>query len=299
MVSDVLIAVAGSTGLIGRALVAQLGVDGHEVIRLVRKDPTGTDVRWDPAAGQLDPAALESVDAVVNLAGAGIGDHRWTDDYRRTMRTSRTGTTTLLAETLATVGGEGRVLLSGSAVGVYGDRGDEELTEASTPGTGFLPELVRAWEASTAAAENAGARVVHLRSGIVLTADGGALKKMLPLFRLGLGGRFGSGRQWMSWISLPDEVAAIIHLLTSERRGPVNLTAPHPVRNADLAQELGRRLHRPSVVPVPAAGPRLLLGRDLADNLLFEGQRVVGDVLGDDGFEFEHPDLPTALAAVV
>lgn len=298
MVSDVRIVVSGSTGLIGSALTTHLRSAGHDVVRLVRDDPTGSDVRWDPAAGQLDADVIADADAVVNLSGAGIGDHRWTDSYRRTLRESRTTTTTLLSETIARVGGEGKVLLSGSAIGAYGDRGDEELTESSPRGEGFLPELVEAWEACTEPARAAGARVVHLRSGIVLAADGGALAKMLPLFRFGLGGRFGDGRQWMSWISLADEVLAIAHLLDADQEGPVNLTAPQPVRNAEFAKTLGSVLNRPAVIPVPAFAPRLLLGRDLADNLLFDGQRVVGCALADSGFGWTHPTLREALQAV-
>lgn len=298
MVCDVHIVVSGSTGLIGGALVTHLRGEGHDVVRLVRAAPTGTDVSWDPQAGQLDPGVIERADAVINLSGAGIGDHRWTDAYRRTLLTSRTQTTALLAETLARVGGDRRVLLSGSAIGAYGDRGDEPLTETSPIGTGFLADLTRAWEAATAPAERAGVRVVHLRTGIVLSRKGGALAKMLPLFRIGLGGRFGNGRQWMSWISLPDEVGAITHLLGSDDTGPVNLTAPNPVRNAELAAALGGALRRPTIVPVPAFGPRLLLGRDLADALLFASQRVVGAKLDDGGYRWSHPTIAEGLGAV-
>jgi uncharacterized protein (TIGR01777 family) len=298
IVCDVHIVLAGSTGLIGTALVARLRADGHTVVRLVRSEPTGSDVLWDAANGQLDAGVLEPADAVINLAGAGIGDHRWTEEYRRTLVESRTRTTSLLAERLAEVGGEGRVLLSGSAIGAYGDRGDEELTEASARGTGFLADLVRDWEASTATAEAAGTRVVHLRTGIVLAKQGGALAKMLPLFRVGLGGRFGDGRQWMSWISLPDQVGAIVHLLTSDDRGSVNLTAPNPVRNAEFAKALGATLKRPSVIPVPRFAPRLALGRDQADALLFESQRVVGTKLIDGGYRWSSATISEALAAV-
>jgi uncharacterized protein (TIGR01777 family) len=291
------IVISGSSGLVGTALVQQLRHDGHDVVRLVRGDgaPAADAVPWDPARGRLDPAALEGADAVVNLSGAGIGDHRWTEAYKRTLAESRTRPTNLLAEAIAARADGPRVLLSASGVHFYGDRGDEVLDEASTPGSGFLPALVRDWEASTATAEAAGARVVHLRSGVVLTPDGGALRRMLPLFKLGVGGRFGSGRQWMSWISLADEVRAIIHLLRSERAGPVNLTAPHPVRNAELASTLGAALRRPAIVPVPKFGPRLVLGSELADTLLFQSQRVLPGVLTDDGFQFTHADLRGAL----
>lgn len=291
------IVVCGSTGLIGSALTTHLAAAGHDVVRLVRTAPTGTDVGWDPASGALDAAVIDGADAIVNLSGASIGGHRWTDPYRRTLRDSRTAPTSLLADTIARVGGTGKVLLSGSAIGAYGDRGDEALTEASARGTGFLPDLVAAWEGSTAAAARAGARVVHLRSGIVLDASGGALARMLPPFRFGLGGRYGDGRQWMSWISLDDEVRAIVHLLSSNDEGPVNLTAPHPVRNADFAATLGAVLRRPAVIPVPKFAFRLLLGRDLAENLLFHGQQVVGSALVNAGFRWNHPSLREALLA--
>ena len=296
------IAVSGSTGFIGTALLERLRADGHGVVRLVRADRAATgpgDVSWDPKAGRLDPGDLDGVDAIVNLAGAGIGDHRWTDEYKRTVMQSRTRATNLLAEAIAARDGGPRTLLSGSAIGFYGDRGDEELDESSPAGTGFLAEVARAWEASTAAAEAAGARVVHLRTGIVLAPHGGALSRMLPLFKLGVGGRFGGGRQWMSWITLADHVAATVHLLTSELTGPVNLTAPAPVRNAEFAKTLAAAVHRPAVVPVPSFGPKLLLGSELADNLLFAGQRVSPTVLQTAGYEFRHPTLEVALRAVL
>ena len=296
---DVRIAVTGSHGLIGTALLARLAADGHEAVRLVRATPGAGEIAWDPAAGRLDALALAGVDAVVNLAGAGIGDHRWTDGYRREVLDSRVQATTTIAQAVAAADDGPRVLLSGSAIGYYGDRGDESLDETSGPGTGFLTDVVTAWEAATAPAETAGRRVVHLRSGVVLAGQGGALAKMLPLFKVGLGGRFGSGRQWMSWISIDDEVAAIIHLLTSDVSGPVNLTAPEPVTNAELADTIGTVLHRPTVLPVPAVGPRLVLGRDRADALLFESQRVLPRVLEGDGFAHTHPTLEQALRAVL
>ncbi len=293
------VAITGSHGLIGTALHARLRERGHEPVPLVRTAPGRGEIGWDPRAGRLDARALAGVDAVVNLAGAGIGDKRWTDDYKREVRESRTRATTLLAESIASLDGGPRVLLSGSAIGYYGDRRDEELDERSAAGTGFLAEVAEAWEASTAAAERAGARVVHLRTGIVLAASGGALGKLLPLFKVGAGGRFGRGSQWMSWISLDDEVGAIVHLLASAVSGPVNLTAPNPVRNAELADTLGDVLHRPTVLPVPSFGPKLLLGAERADALLFEGQRVLPTVLLADGYQFAHPTLEQALRAVL
>ncbi len=291
------VAVSGSTGLIGTALRAQLTAGGHDVVPIVRTAPAASEIGWDPKAGRLDAADLAGIDAVVNLAGAGIGDHRWSDEYKREILDSRTRSTNLISEAIAARDDTPRVFLSGSAIGVYGDRGDEQLSEQSPTGESFLADVVRAWEASTTTAEAAGARVVHLRSGIVLSPEGGALAKMLPLFKLGLGGRFGSGRQWMSWISLDDEVAAIVHLLDSSLRGPVNLTAPVPVRNAEFARTLGDVLRRPSFLPVPAFGPKLLLGSELAETLLFESQRITTSALTDDGFTFRHGELEPALRA--
>jgi uncharacterized protein (TIGR01777 family) len=297
--SDVRVAITGSHGLIGSALVERLRADGHAPVAVVRTTPAAGEIGWDPHAGRLDPQALAGIDAIVNLAGAGIGDKRWTDEYKRVVLESRTRATTLLAESMAAAPGGPRVLLSGSAVGFYGDRDDEELDERSPAGTGFLADVAREWEASTAAAERAGARVVHLRTGIVLAPKGGALRKMLPLFKVGLGGRFGSGKQWMSWISLDDEVGAIVHLLTSDVSGPVNLTAPNPVRNAELADAIGDVLHRPTVLPVPGFGPQLVLGSERAKALLLEGQRVLPKVLLADGFTFRHPTIDGALGAVL
>jgi uncharacterized protein len=294
------VAITGSTGLIGSALKPHLESLGHEVIRVVRGDPTGTDIVWSPAESRIDPHALDGVDAVVHLAGAGIGDHRWTDDYKRELLESRTKGTTLIAEAIASADNGPTVLLSGSAIGIYGARGDEVLTEESAPGGGFLADICVQWEQATGAADAAGVRVVHLRTGIVLSAEGGALKKQLPLFKFGLGGKMGSGDQWQSWISIDDEVAAISHLLTADTSGAVNLTAPQPVTNAEFTDTLGDVLHRPTFLPIPKFGPKILLGGELADNLLFSGQRVVPTILSnDEGFTFRHPDLATALHALL
>ena len=294
------VAITGSTGLIGSALKPHLESFGHDVIRVVRSNPSGTDVSWSPAQGRIDPGALDGVDAVVHLAGAGIGDKRWTDDYKRELLDSRTKGTTLISEAIASATDGPEVLLSGSAIGIYGARGDEELTEVSSPGEGFLADICVQWEQATGVAEAAGTRVVHLRTGIVLSAKGGALKKQLPLFKFALGGKMGSGAQWQSWISIDDEVAAITHLLTTDTTGAVNLTAPKPVTNAEFTDTLGDVLHRPTFLPIPKFGPKLLLGAELADNLLFSGQRVVPAVLeADSGFTFQHPDLATALHALL
>jgi uncharacterized protein (TIGR01777 family) len=294
------VAITGSTGLIGSALKPHLESLGHEVLRVVRGTPSGTDIAWAPAEGRIDPHALDGIDAVVHLAGAGIGDKRWTDDYKRELLDSRTKGTALIAEAITSADDGPKVLLSGSAIGIYGARGDEELTEESAVGDGFLADICVQWEAATASAEAAGVRVVHLRTGIVLSSAGGALKKQLPLFKFGLGGKMGSGDQWQSWISIDDEVAAIAHLLGTDTSGAVNLTAPRPVTNAQFADTLGDVLHRPTFLPIPKFGPKLLLGSELADNLLFSGQRVLPARLSaDEGFTFRHPDLATALHALL
>jgi uncharacterized protein (TIGR01777 family) len=294
-VTSLTVAVTGATGLIGTALTEHLTAGGHVVRRVVRRDPRPGDVLWDPAAGTIDAPALAGVDAVVHLAGAGIGDHRWTDDYRREILESRTRSTDLLSRTLAGLEQPPAVLLSGSAVGIYGASETEAFTEASPHGEGFLADVCVQWEAGTAPAEAAGIRVAHLRTGIVLSPKGGALKKLLPLFKAFVGGRFGSGRQWQSWISIDDEVAAIEHLLTTATSGPVNLTAPNPVTNRDFTTTLAKVLKRPAVVPVPRFGPATLLGGDLADALLYTGQQVLPTVLTASGYEFRHADLEGAL----
>jgi len=292
--------VSGASGLIGTALIEGLEARGHAVRRLVRHSPQSPgDVRWDPKRGSIDAAALDGVDAAVHLSGAGIGDHRWTPAYRLEIRDSRVASTALLARTLAGLSRPPRVLLSGSAVGIYGDRGDEELTEASSVGTGFLAEVCQEWEAATAPAADAGVRVAHLRSGVVLSTRGGALKKQLPLFKAFLGGRFGKGAQWQSWISVVDEVGAICHLLDVDVHGPVNLTAPEPVTNASFARTLGTVLHRPAFLPIPRFGPALVLGKELATTLLFESQRVLPAALTGSGYRFEQPMLEGALRELI
>ena len=264
---------------------------------VVRSAPAAGEIGWDPHAGRLDPQTLVGIDAVVNLAGAGIGDKRWTDDYKRTGPASRaTRATTLLAESMAAVDGGPATLLSGSAVGFYGDRGDEELDERSPAGAGFLTDVVEAWEASTAAAERAGVRVVHLRTGIVLAPKGGALAKLLPLFKVGLGGRFGSGQQWMSWIALDDEVGAIVHLLTSSLSGPVNLTAPSPVRNAELADTLGDGAAPPDGAPCRRSGRSCCSAASAPTPCSSRASGCCPRQLLADGFEFAHPTLERGAA---
>ena len=291
------IIVSGASGLIGSSLVPALTAAGHTVAPLVRREPKAGEIRWNPAAGELDPAALEGADAIVHLAGAGIGDHRWTDDYKRELIDSRVLSTRLLAQRAAAAGV--KVMLSGSAVGYYGHTGDEQLDEAAPAGDDFLARLCVDWETAADPAREAGVRVTHIRTGIVLAPKGGALGKMLPLFRLGVGGPFGNGRQWQSWISLPDEVGAIVHLLTHDVAGPVNLTAPNPVTNKEFARTLAKVVHRPSLVPVPRFGPALLLGGELADALLYTGQRVLPAQLQASGYSFQHDTLDVALRAVL
>lgn len=296
------IAVTGSSGLIGSALVPLLRQHGHQVTRLVRRPAGDGDITWDPAAGTLDPASLSGVDAVVHLAGAGIGDRRWTDAYKAEILSSRVRSTDTLAKAIAAIRADGAgptVLLSGSAIGIYGAHGDEQLDETSGIGTGFLADVCRDWEAATAPAEEAGVRVAHLRTGIVLSPAGGALKKQLPLFKAGLGGKFGKGDAWQSWISLDDELGAIVALLDAPVSGPVNLTAPNPVTGATFARTLGSVLKRPAVLPVPSFGPKLLLGAELANALLFTGQRVMPGVLTSAGFTFQHPTLEAALRSLL
>lgn len=289
------ILMSGGSGLIGSALSQSLAADGHTVSRLVRREAKSDEATWDPAGGRLDPNVFDGCDAVINLSGAGIGDKRWTDDYKRELLTSRVQTTELLASTMAKLDNKPSVFLSGSAVGWYGDRDDERLDELSTPGGGFLSDLCQQWEAATVSAEKEGIRTVHLRTGIVLSEHGGALKKQLPLFKLGLGGRFGNGHQWQSWISIDDEIGAITHLLSSDICGAVNLTTPNPVTNVEFTATLAKVLHRPAVLPVPMFGPKLMLGSELVDTLLLGGQRVLPTALQRSGYEFHHPMLDTAL----
>jgi uncharacterized protein len=293
------ILMSGGSGLIGSALKARLIADGHTVVRLVRRDARPGQFRWDPAAGVLDPAAFAGCDAVVNLSGAGIGDKRWTNAYKAELVSSRVQATELLATTMADLDHKPSVFLSGSAVGWYGDRGDERLDENSTPSDDFLSDLCQQWEASTIAAEKEAIRTVHLRTGLVLSAKGGALKKQLPLFKLGLGGRFGNGHQWQSWISIDDEVGAIAHLLSAEICGAVNLTAPNPVTNIEFTTTLAKVLHRPAVLPVPTFGPKMLLGSELVESLLLAGQRVLPTALQRSGYEFQHDTLDSALRHVL
>jgi uncharacterized protein (TIGR01777 family) len=295
------VAVTGSHGFVGSALVPALTRAGHRVVRLVRRHPVGSDeLGWDPNAGTIDAAGLEGVAWVVHLAGAGIGDKRWTDARKRLILESRTKGTGLLARTLAALTHRPSVLVSASAVGYYGNRGDEPLDEHSAPGNDFVAGVCVQWEAATAPAADAGIRVVTTRSGIVLGREGGVLPRMLLPFRLGLGGRFASGRQYMSWISIDDEVDAILHALSrDDLAGPMNVTGPGPVTNTEFTKTLGRVLRRPTTIPTPLFPLRLHYGGELVQHLLVEGQRVLPKQLEATGYRFAHPTLEEALRAIV
>ena len=294
--------ITGASGLIGSALSSHLASSGHNVLHAVRGDnatASPNSVRWNPATGSIDSDKLVGVDAVVHLAGAGIGDKRWTTDYKREILESRTKGTSLIASAIAQLPTKPSIFLSGSAIGIYGATGDEQLDETSPHGTGFLADVCEQWEAAAAPAVQAGIRTVYLRTGIVLSTRGGALKKQLPIFKAGLGGKFKNGKHWQSWISIDDEISAITHLLTSQVSGPVNLTAPNPVTNAQFTKELGKALRRPAFQTIPSFGPKLLLGGELAEALLFTGQRVMPNALSKDGFSFTHPTLDIALRALL
>lgn len=293
-----IVVLAGSSGLIGTALAQRLRAEGHELRRLVRRPTQGPEERtWDPATGVLDPAHLAGADAVINLAGAGVGDKRLTDARKRVVLESRTRTTGLLARTVAGLDAPPRVLLQGSATGAYGYRGDTPVTEDDPYGDSYLAGVVRAWEGAAApAVEHPDVRVAFLRTGIVLAPSGGALGRLLPLIRLGLGGPLGDGRQFWSWITLEDEVRAILHLLDAPVSGPVNLTA-EPARQVDLVRALAERLHRPAVLPVPAFAMRLALGQ-FSDEIL-GSLRAEPAVLRTSGFTHRHPTAQAAAAFVL
>jgi uncharacterized protein (TIGR01777 family) len=291
----------GASGLIGTALSQSLEDDGAEVVRLVRRSPQDEgEIRWDPAADSLDQAAVEGFDAVIHLAGAGIGDSRWSEHRKRVILDSRVDGTTLLAERIASAERKPSVLLSASAIGYYGDR-EQPVTEADGPASpaDFLSEVCVAWEGATTAAETAGIRTVHLRTGLVLSKGGGAIGKMLLPFRLGLGGQLASGETWWSWISLDDHIRAVRHLIDQPVHGPVNLTSPKPAMSREVTKALGKVLRRPTFMPIPRFGLEILLGKELANALLFTSARVMPAKLEESGFSFEHPDIENALQAVL
>jgi uncharacterized protein (TIGR01777 family) len=292
-----IVGVTGSTGLIGSALVGELEADGHFVRRFVRQrahDPEH-DIRWDPAAGTIDAVELSGVDAIVHLAGANVAGQRWTETYKNIIRDSRVYGTRLLCQTIASMITRPAVLVSASAVGYYGDRGDEQVDESSPPGSGFLADVCQQWEAETTVARDAGVRVVNLRFGVVLSRDGGALAQMLMPFKLGMGGVIGKGRQYLSWIALDDAVKVIQFALHAAALcGPVNTVAPEPVTNRQFTETLGRVLGRPTVLAMPAFVARLAFG-EMADEMFLSGVRAVPHALASAGFTCQHPQLEPAL----
>ncbi|MGZ4508424.1 MAG: TIGR01777 family oxidoreductase [Blastococcus sp.] len=297
------IAVTGASGMIGRPLIEALRADGHEVLQLVRRTPrTADEHRWDPQHRRIDDALLADVDAVINLAGEPIRPRPFTSGYKERLLQSRVDATTTISEALAAAAdaepGRPRVLLSGSAVGYYGDTGSRIVTEADPAGSDFLAQVCAQWEAATAPAEAAGVRVVHLRSGLVLDRKAMLVQVLGTVFRFGLGGRMGNGRQYWPWISLADEIGAIRHLLTADVSGAVNLTGPEPVTNADFTEELGRQMHRPTLLPVPAFALELALG-EFGRSSVIGGQRALPVRLQESGYAFTHADLASALRAAL
>ena len=292
------VVVSGASGLIGSELVPALRASGHEVIRLVRREVAGVDeVAWNPAAGSLDAHLLEGVDAIVNLSGENIGQ-RWTASRKREILDSRLAATGLLAQTAVALDPRPSVFVSAGGVGVYGDRGDEIVTEESTLGTGFEADVVRAWEAAAAPARDAGIRVVNFRQGMVLAKEGGALARMLLPFKLGVGGRVGSGKQWWTWVAIDDVTAAYGFVLGHEIDGVVNLAAPNPVTNAQFADALGKALGRPTILPTPAFAIRALFG-EMGEDVLLCGRRALPARLIEAGFDFSAPTIETALSHVL
>ena len=291
------VAVTGASGLIGSTLVRVLRRAGHDVVSLVRREtPSAGEVQWDPAAGTIDVAALQGIDAIVHLAGENIGQ-RWTETVRKRIFDSHVEGTRIVAEAAAALDPQ-PALLAASAMGLYGQRGDEEFTEASPRGPGFLADVVEAWEAAAEPARQAGVRLVRFRQSIVLSKDGGALARMLLPFRMGLGGRIGDGRQWWSWVTVDDVAAAYLFALERPIEGIYNLSAPGVVRNADFVDTLGNVVGRPTIFPLPGVAVRLAWG-EMGEEILLGGQRVVSEKLQQEGFEFEHPELEGALRHVL
>jgi uncharacterized protein len=288
------VAIAGATGFLGSAFARHLTGQGHEVRRIGRRSSRGVDFHWDLVAGTLDPVALDGADAVINFAGATVAQ-RWTREHKTAILASRVRSTDVLARTMVAVRSPPRVFLATSAVGIYGSRGDEVLDEASTPGHGFLADVVRQWELAAAPARDAGVRVVHPRMGLVLHPDGGVLAKLLPVFNVGGGGKIGNGAQWMSWIGMHDAMRALELLVVADAmHGIVNVCGPNPVTNAQFSHTLGEVLHRPAVATVPEFAIKLMFG-EMGEETLLSGQRVNPKCLLDAGFQFDFPDLGPAL----
>jgi len=301
MTDSLHIAVSGASGLVGSRLCTRLEAEGYRVSRLVRRQasPEADEILFDIPAGHIDDSRLEGVDAVVHLAGENVAAGRWSPARKQRIRDSRVMGTRLIAETLARLERPPAVLVNASAIGFYGDRGDEILDETSDPGEGFLPETCLAWESATATAETAGVRVVKLRIGVVLAAEGGALAKLVPIFRAGLGGKTGDGRQWMSWITIDDLVGAIVFALTGDKlEGPVNAVGPRPETNAEFTRVLARVLRRPAIAPLPAFVVSTIFG-EMGRELLLSSTRVQPHQLEQAGFEFRHGTLEAALRAVL
>ena len=294
------ILIGGSHGLVGTALIKSLEAEGHEIFRLVRHAPTSkTEVEWSPDRYSIALARIEGFDAVVNLAGESIAEGRWTDEKKRRIRESRVKGTKLLGDALANLTVRPKTFVCASAIGYYGNRGDELLTETSAPGDDFLAKVCAEWEQATALAAEKGIRVVNARFGVILDNNGGALQKMLPPFRMGVGGRIGSGKQWMSWIALDDVIGGIKFALANESvRGPVNFVSPNPVTNAEFTKTLGKVLSRPTIFPIPGFAIKLMFG-EMGEALLLGGQRVAPVRLVGGGFEFRYPQLQAALGHIL
>ncbi len=293
------VAITGSSGLIGTALRKALAERGDDVVRVVRSNPGPNDIVWDIDAGTIDTAGLEGIDAIVHLAGEGIGEKKWSDEQKAKIYDSRIDGTTLLSNALAELTNKPSVYVCGSAMGIYGDRGDEKMTEDSAPGTGFLADLTIAWEAAAKPAVDAGIRTAFIRTGIVLSAEGGALKEQLPFFKLGIGGKIGNGKQYWSWITITDHVNAMLYIIDGDLSGPVNLAGPNPSTNAEFTKALGKALGRPTFLPTPRPAVELRLGKECAKALLYDSTRVIPHVLNESDFTFEHPTIEAALAAVL
>jgi uncharacterized protein (TIGR01777 family) len=291
------VAITGASGLIGSALSAFLSARRDQVVHLVRREPRAShEIQWDPASGKLDPGELSGLTAVVHLAGAGVGDHRWTPAYKQEILRSRVEGTATISRALVDLG-EPIALVSGSAIGAYGDRGEEVLDEDSSTGVGFLADVVRAWESATTPAREAGLRVVHARTGLVLTPEGGAMKRVLPLARLGLAGPLGSGRQYWSWITLQDEIRALAHLLDRDLAGPVNLVSPQPLRQAQVMKALGAQLGRLALLPAPSLALKVALGEFASD--ILSSARIMPSALTASGFVFDHDTIDSAMRWLV
>ncbi|MCB2211186.1 TIGR01777 family oxidoreductase [bacterium] len=299
------ILITGSSGLIGGVLMQRLAADGHEIVRLIRRpvrDPEH-ELRWSPRHGRIDRDGVANMDAVIHLAGKNVAAGRWNDRLKQEIQDSRVDSTELLANTMAELRKEGRgpsILLSTSATGFYGSRGDDTLTESASPGEGFLADVCMDWEDAAKPARDAGVRVAHMRLGVVLTRDGGMLPKLEPLFRLGLGGPIGDGQQWFPWVHVDDVADAFAFALTEDSlSGPVNVTAPNPVRHGEFVKALGKVLNRPTVIPVPAALAELAMGKEMARDMVLASQRVVPEKLVEHGFAFRYAQVDDALRAAL